>query len=309
MHPYIIILLRWFLVAVAVLAATVLGGACLIHRLLPKVYQSTARVQVMLPGNPPTQPTEYQPEFETIQSPVVLNAVITRLDLKEAWSRRVFKEAKPLSDSRALAYLISLLSIDYKDGTNIIDISASSDDPQEAADIANAVAEGYKARREELIPLQGNALMDEKRGTSIIEISTSTNDGQGTTTEPLDQVVSRLQKIIDQDRMALDQVKGTAMPANSSQATAYAALQRDYVEQQRELQLLQMTRHPDGRGPIVTIISRAVPGAVPTRLNRDMSLAIVIVAGFALSFIVPTLLELGRWLARASLVRREQTSS
>ncbi len=225
MHPYIIILLRWFLVAVAVLTAVVLGGTCLIDRMLPKVYQSTARVQVMLPGNPPKQPTGYQPEFETIQSPIVLNAVITRLDLKETWSRRVFKESEPLSDSRALAYLISLLSIDYKDGTNMIDISVSSDDPQEAADIANAVADGYKARREMVLPSQGNALMDEKRG------------------------------------------------------------------------------------PIIRIISRAVPGTVPIRLNRDLSLAVVIVVGLSLSLIVPTFVELGLWLTRAARVRRGQTSS
>jgi capsular polysaccharide biosynthesis protein len=211
MYPYLLILLRWFLLAVVIFAVTVPGGIYLVDRLLPTVYLAKTILQVNLQGNPPGQPAEFQPEFETIQSPLVLNAVIARLDLKTSWSKRIFRTAPGLiSDQRALTYLTSLLKVGYKRGSNIINISVTSDDPQEA----NAVAAEYEARREQM---------------------------------------------------------------NAS-----------------------APNHP-----VIVILSPALPGTVPIRPNRDLSLAVVIVVGCALSFIVPTLVELGLWLSRASRIKQD----
>jgi uncharacterized protein involved in exopolysaccharide biosynthesis len=152
---YLSVVLRWFLVLGGAFALTVLAGLSLID-VLPKVYKGTAMIQLP-PGDlvTPTapgsmlEPEPFQPEFEnTMMSPEFLLAVVKDLGLDKEWAKRLYKsDQDQLPDVDALTHMEKLLKIDVKRGTHVVQITAESDVPQEAADIANAVAQRYKVTR------------------------------------------------------------------------------------------------------------------------------------------------------------------
>jgi succinoglycan biosynthesis transport protein ExoP len=139
---------RWIRIALSVFVLTVLGGYILIS-LQPKVYTARAQIQIRETdlGNLPDG--SFEPEFQIIQSPDVLGPIIQDLGLDQKWARRIYKSDEPaLSPQAALAYLRGNLKLDCVRGTNIIDITVSSDVPEEAAQIANAIADRYKTMRD-----------------------------------------------------------------------------------------------------------------------------------------------------------------
>lgn len=157
-NRYWVPVLRWLLIAFSVFVLAVLCG-WFITELLPKIYIATAQIQVLPRGStnqPGTtssfDPTDFQAEFEIMQSPDVLSPMIKDLGLNKAWARRglIPKRDQP-SDQDALIYMSRILNLDFVRGTNIINITASSEVPKEAADIANALADRYKSRREILV--------------------------------------------------------------------------------------------------------------------------------------------------------------
>ena len=94
-------------------------------------------------------PTEFQTEYERINSPAVLDPVVAKLNLDTVWAKRIYKSSVdklPLQDARN--YLKGNLTVTFHHGTNLVEIVGHSDVPQEAADIANAVVESYKSLRE-----------------------------------------------------------------------------------------------------------------------------------------------------------------
>jgi len=147
--------LRWFLVAFAVFLLTVLSGAFLTYQVLPKIYTASAEIQLHPRGAVRTPDAStgfdqaaFQAEFEIMQSPDVLLPIIKDLNLDKIWAKRFHKSPPDtLPPLDAVGYLNSILHLDLKRGTNIIAITASSEVPREAADIANAVADHYKTLR------------------------------------------------------------------------------------------------------------------------------------------------------------------
>jgi uncharacterized protein involved in exopolysaccharide biosynthesis len=155
---YFTVILRWLLITSVVFVLTVLTGVYITDNILPKVYTATAQIQVrprsaINPGQE-TGPqifdrTNFQAEFEIMESPDFLLPVINELGLDKTWTQRVFKSKEDeLSDQDALAYMNKILKFNYVRGTNVITITASSDVPKEAADIANAIADRYKTMRD-----------------------------------------------------------------------------------------------------------------------------------------------------------------
>jgi capsular polysaccharide biosynthesis protein len=154
---YLTVALRWLLITFVVFALTTFGGLYLIDHILPKVYAATAVLQVppsdlVVPAEGSTpEPVAFQPEFEnTIRSPDILLSVIKDLDLDKTWAKQVDDANQDeLPDVDALTHLNKMLKLDYKLGTNIVDITVSSDTPTAAADIANAIADRYKTLRDD----------------------------------------------------------------------------------------------------------------------------------------------------------------
>jgi capsular polysaccharide biosynthesis protein len=87
-------------------------------------------------------------ELDSIESPELLQGVVSTLSLDKAWAARVFERSDPLTTEEAVQYLTSHLRLKFKHDANVVEVTAMSDDPAEAAAIANQVAEDYEALRQ-----------------------------------------------------------------------------------------------------------------------------------------------------------------
>jgi Mg-chelatase subunit ChlD/uncharacterized protein involved in exopolysaccharide biosynthesis/anti-sigma factor RsiW len=89
-----------------------------------------------------------QTEFETIKSDAVLSKVLEKLNLNETWAKKRGSSTK-LSTRETLQLLKKSLDLRSVPNTSFIEIGVKSDKPEEAAEIANAVAEAYRDYRGE----------------------------------------------------------------------------------------------------------------------------------------------------------------
>jgi uncharacterized protein involved in exopolysaccharide biosynthesis len=87
-----------------------------------------------------------QTEFEVLQSGLVLDAVIAQLNLNVEWGRKYFN-GETLKTTETLEILKGRLSLAPVRGTKLIAITVYSDDPREAARVANAIGEAYRDYR------------------------------------------------------------------------------------------------------------------------------------------------------------------
>ena len=125
--------------------------------ILPETFMSTARIEVqkdtpdipsLITGNSMSgayDPYFIQTEFEKIKSTKVLHRVIEDLGLRQEWAKRYGVDNLRLND----AYRMLLKQTDLRQfrNTSLIEIRAYSDDKQEAANIANKIAEVYQQAR------------------------------------------------------------------------------------------------------------------------------------------------------------------
>lgn len=136
---------------------------------LPKYYKGTTRIRVEkdtpdideLMGRPTAggfDPYWIQTEFEVITSRSILNEVIRKLDLTHKWAERYDLEELELEDTYNL--LRSDLEVSQYRNTSLIKIEAFSRDKNEAADIANTVADVYR---------QSRIKLEQERGRKGIE--------------------------------------------------------------------------------------------------------------------------------------------
>src|ERR1700677_1870796 len=128
--------------------------------ILPESYSSMTRIKVepdnvsdittMEPGqtaaSSPFDPYFIQTTFEIMQSEVVLSNVIASLDLNDKWGKK-FNHGEPLKTSETMAILKNSMVLNPVRNTKLITITVYSDDPKEAAQIANAMAVSYRAYR------------------------------------------------------------------------------------------------------------------------------------------------------------------
>jgi succinoglycan biosynthesis transport protein ExoP len=126
--------------------------------LLPETFSSTAKISIEqdMPDvdsngggiaiRPTPDPFFLQTEFERIQSKKVLYKVIEELDLQRQWGIK-FKQPGPISRDRAYSILKGSIDVRPFHNTTMVEIHAFSDNKDEAATIANKVAEVYKEVR------------------------------------------------------------------------------------------------------------------------------------------------------------------
>jgi succinoglycan biosynthesis transport protein ExoP len=196
-HEYFKIIRNRLWVIFTIFSLTVLSGYYVTNYVLPKVYQTSAEIQINAArtmdvagvGSNATDKiidsNTFQSEFEIMQSPDVLKPIITDLGLDKIWAKRVYKstlEQLPMQD--ALGYMNGILHLDYKRGTNIIEITVSGEVPKECADIANAVADRYKAKRD---------IEEDQRST------------RGT--DSLREQISEQKKVVDDDRTKVEAMR------------------------------------------------------------------------------------------------------
>jgi uncharacterized protein involved in exopolysaccharide biosynthesis len=130
-------------VVFSVFSFMVMAGAYIDFCILPRIYAAQSQIEVVIPRDD-ASPDPIRAEIAFMYRPDVLAPIITDLSLNKIWAKRVYKsglDVLPMQD--ALSYLNRILFISQVPGTHIISISVSSEVPQEAADIANAVADRY----------------------------------------------------------------------------------------------------------------------------------------------------------------------
>ncbi len=124
-----------------------------------EVQPDTANVKIFDPtmteygGDPRFAPTQ----FQILQRTEILYPVVDSLNLQERWAQG----NTPLTRQQAFAKLRSMMSLQEVRNTNLIEISIMSESPEEAAEIANAIADVYARKRiEELEQRIGRAMAE-----------------------------------------------------------------------------------------------------------------------------------------------------
>jgi Mg-chelatase subunit ChlD/uncharacterized protein involved in exopolysaccharide biosynthesis len=138
-------------------------------------YESTARLKIEGDARDPIVLSNYrvlagddpyfvQTEHEVMRSDVVLGKVVDNLKLKQEWGNK-YNQGKMLTDAEAVAMLKSQLDLKPVKDTALTDITVKSSDADEAAKLANAVAQAYRDHRLEQrkqLTLGGIASLEER---------------------------------------------------------------------------------------------------------------------------------------------------
>jgi capsular polysaccharide biosynthesis protein len=132
-------------------------ASTLITFILPESFASTARIKVERTGavpqagqRSPAEAESYdarlvQTESEVIQSEAILGKVVEALDLNTQWGKR-YLDGTRLKSTESLVLLQKRLEVRPYRGANVIEVRAFSDNPREAATIANVITRIYAER-------------------------------------------------------------------------------------------------------------------------------------------------------------------
>ncbi len=132
--------------------------ATIVTFILPVAYSSMASMEVDRDVTDVGSVTErqtqagyYDPyfiqtEFEVIQSQSILDKVIDKLNLVQAWKKK-YNSDVPFTTSEIRMSLRKMIDLRPKRNTSIIEITVYDDDKDEAARIANTIAEVYRDYR------------------------------------------------------------------------------------------------------------------------------------------------------------------
>ncbi len=131
--------------------------ATLVTFILPEWFSSTARIKVErdqsdIPGMQDRammagyDPYFIQTEFEVIQSELILGKVIEDLNLNKEWGKK-FAGGDLLKTPETMGLLKARMDLRPVRNTSLIEIRVFNEKPEEAARIANAIAEAYKEHR------------------------------------------------------------------------------------------------------------------------------------------------------------------
>jgi polysaccharide biosynthesis transport protein len=147
-----------FRVAFVTVFVLVVGVSTLITFLLPESYASTARIRVEPgPGSaaesatsskptPSYDPYFIQTTFEIIQDRVVLEKVIKDLDLNVVWGKK-YNGGIALKTDETMELLKRRMNLTPVRNASLISITVYSEDKNDAARIANAIAQSYRDYR------------------------------------------------------------------------------------------------------------------------------------------------------------------
>ncbi len=127
--------------------------------MLPEAFSASSRIRIErdqsdisgVTGPQAMMMTPYDPyfiqtEFEVIQSEIILDRVIEQLNLNKAWAEK-YGGGQPLKTTETRTQLKRSMDLRAVRNTSLIEIKVYSDDPKEASDIANAIANAYKLHR------------------------------------------------------------------------------------------------------------------------------------------------------------------
>lgn len=146
------------------LTGAVLASAGIFILARPNEHQAVVRIKVHRevqfagPNDPVfSDPYFIQTEFEVVQSELILGKVVEKLNLASEWGKKraAGDRLKPVE---AMGLLKRRLHLRPVRNTELLEIQATSDDPVEAAKLANTIAETFQDYR-----MQPNLLIQSER--------------------------------------------------------------------------------------------------------------------------------------------------
>jgi uncharacterized protein involved in exopolysaccharide biosynthesis len=266
-----------FFAVFTVVFVLVVMTSVVITFIMPESYASTTRLimESDTPGTPPSQgmgqsaydPYFIQTTFEIIQSQIVLDPVIDQLKLNDTWGKK-YSNGETLKPSETLKLLKRRISLAPVRNTKLIAITVYSDNRDEAAQIANAIAESYQDYRAKF-----RSEMTAK-GINELQQKNKIQD------EEIHQAQSDVDSLRQQFKIASD-----ATASHSPQ-------EQPYWDKQRDLQQL-LDAHKSlaskieakkleaqiSRTRVVQITDRAEPGLFPVKPNKGLNITLGIVGG------------------------------
>jgi polysaccharide biosynthesis transport protein len=131
--------------------------ATLVTFILPEQFASTATLKIErdksdideLAGNSRISnfdPYFIQTEFEVIQSETILSNVVDVLGLNDKWGKK-YNDGQKFKTQESMAILKNRLNLRPRRNTALIDVQVYSESPNDAAELANAVADTYRQWR------------------------------------------------------------------------------------------------------------------------------------------------------------------
>ncbi|VGO15502.1 Tyrosine-protein kinase YwqD [Pontiella desulfatans] len=193
--------------------------------MLPNIYRSQVRISVY-EDSPEINPfagqqiygTSYNPyflrtQFEIIQSKPILYEVVTRLNLQQEWG----KEGEKLPREVAYKILANSVNVIQQRDTTLIVISVNRDNPDEAADIANELAEVYRDSRLDVALRDAKGAIDKIEQAvkdQLLRVEDAEDKVQNLRTT-LDIAVMGGEGSIDVDEIRLQQMEGDRLAAQS----------------------------------------------------------------------------------------------
>src|SRR6185437_2170987 len=205
--------------------------ATVVTLMLPERYASTASIQVdqehpdisgvgEMPYANGYDPYFLLTEFQTIQSHAVLSLVSDAMHLKEKWGKK-YNNGQPMTEEEVEDLIKKNLDLTQLRNTKFIQIKAFSDNPQEAADLANQVAKSYKEYRSD-------------------EYDALKNGG----IESLDQQLKEQDDKVKQAQDKVDELR-TKLKINDAMANAPSAAALMTADRVRELDARRVTEEAD----------------------------------------------------------------
>jgi capsular exopolysaccharide synthesis family protein len=261
--------------------------ATVVTFILPPSYSSTARIVInpdsgVINGMGDTPMTAQMPydayfiqtEFEIMQSEKVLGRVIESLNLNNDWGKR-YNGGTPLKTEDTMQLLKQRMSLAPERNTKLIDITVYSEDPKDAALVANGIAVAYQEYRWGLRNtnmMKGIAVYDKEfhdEEDSIQAVQTN---------------VDRLRK----DLKITDMDPQSTAPSPTLDQTQLRNLKDQQIEQGKdfmqmnvqltELQSLQATNPVELRDVLPTLIGDSPLSDLLSKLHQtEQSLAVLTV--------------------------------
>jgi capsular exopolysaccharide synthesis family protein len=236
-HEYFNVIRNRLWVIFTIFILTVASGAYVTEVVIPKTYTASSQIQILQERTPDVpsltdspditiNATEFEADFQKMQSQEVLQPIISDLKLDEAWARELKLKQDKLTPLEAYTYMKgNVLSFEPVRGTNIVNVTASSQVASEAAAIANAVAQRYKAMRD-------------------LELDAENNRG----IESFTSQITQQQAVVDDKKAVVDKLRAEASAKNVQIAPDRSGLERDEEDlKTRKAELLDAKEQYDAR--------------------------------------------------------------
>ena len=289
------VIARGVVIALAVFFGASSLGKYIIDQ-MPTVFRATSQVEVLPLAGQDVGALDTAAELEIVRSPLVLQPVIDDLGLTGTWAKRIFGvEPRQLATGEVLGYMNRILTVKFHGGTNLMEITASSNLPEEAAAIANAVMRSYKSKRDaeqlQIVESRDPHTVSERRQIGAAE--------QGIESRRTDLEALRVR--LDAKGIQLD---SASVDPTDPDLQNYRSGVRDLDERRHELEKLkaQLTQNddPSSVNPSVKIITRAVAPRVASSPNRKLYYLITNVIAAFLSIGIASSAEVIFLLLRAA---------